>query len=154
MLPTKFLWQLCLLTDRDEMNNLHRGHSIDDSYQVSVAAMIVNRLGRNEQFSQRTFHRYFLPSFDSVSQAVSEEKIFKHRPFRSKNSLWRPFLVMDYNKMCTLQTGPSIDASYQVAVHLAEGFQRFLEIEQPETITAYGYSVSEVKIFQKSTNQQ
>jgi hypothetical protein len=26
----------CLLTDRDEMSNLHRGHSIDASYQVSV----------------------------------------------------------------------------------------------------------------------
>ena len=25
----------CLLTDRDEMSNLHRGHSIDASYQVS-----------------------------------------------------------------------------------------------------------------------
>jgi hypothetical protein len=33
-------------------------------------------------------------------------------------------LVMDHNKMCTLQRGPSIDASYQVSVHLAEGFQR------------------------------
>jgi hypothetical protein len=30
---------------------------------------------------------------------------------------------------------------------LAKWFQRFLEIDQPETITAYGYSVSEVKIF-------
>jgi hypothetical protein len=25
-----------LLTDRDEISNLHRGHSIDASYQVSV----------------------------------------------------------------------------------------------------------------------
>ena len=25
-----------MLTDRDEMSNLHRGHSIDASYQVSV----------------------------------------------------------------------------------------------------------------------
>jgi hypothetical protein len=30
------------LTDRDEMSNLNRGHSIDDSYQVSVVAMFVN----------------------------------------------------------------------------------------------------------------
>jgi hypothetical protein len=29
------MWS-CLLTDRDEMSNLHRGHSIDASYQVSV----------------------------------------------------------------------------------------------------------------------
>jgi hypothetical protein len=30
------LWWPCLLTDRDEMSILHRGHSIDASYQVSV----------------------------------------------------------------------------------------------------------------------
>ena len=30
------LWWPCLLTDRDEMSNLYRGHSIDASYQVSV----------------------------------------------------------------------------------------------------------------------
>jgi hypothetical protein len=31
---------------------------------------------------------------------------------------------MDRDKMCNLERGPSIDASYQVSVHLAEGFQR------------------------------
>ena len=31
-----------MLTDRDEMSNLHRGHSIDDSYQVLVVPMFVN----------------------------------------------------------------------------------------------------------------
>jgi hypothetical protein len=30
------LWWPCLLTDCDEMSNLHRGHIIDPSYQVSV----------------------------------------------------------------------------------------------------------------------
>ena len=124
MLPTKFWWQPCLLTDRDEMSNLHRGHSIDDSYQVSVVAMFANRSGRNEQSSQRTFHRCFLPSFGSFGQAVSEEKIFKNRPIRNKNCLWQSCVVMDHNKMSTLQRGSSIDASYQVSVHLAEGFQR------------------------------
>jgi hypothetical protein len=33
----------CLLTNRDEMSNLHRGHSIDASYQVPVVAMFANR---------------------------------------------------------------------------------------------------------------
>jgi hypothetical protein len=46
------MWWPCLLTDRDEMSNLHRGHSIDDSYQVSVVAMFANRSGRNEQSSE------------------------------------------------------------------------------------------------------
>jgi hypothetical protein len=31
-----WLWQPCLLTDRNEMSNLYRGHAIDASYQVSV----------------------------------------------------------------------------------------------------------------------
>jgi hypothetical protein len=30
------LWRPCLLTDRDEMSNLYRGHDIDASYQVLV----------------------------------------------------------------------------------------------------------------------
>ena len=124
MIPTKCRWQSYLLTDRGEMSNLHRGHSIDDSYQVSVVAMLVNCSGRNEQSSQRTFHRCLLLSFSSFGHAVSEEKIFKNRPIRNKNCLWRPCLAMDYNKMCTLQRGPSIDAYYQVSLHLAEGFQR------------------------------
>jgi hypothetical protein len=45
------MWWPCLLTDRDEMSNLHRWHSIDASYQVSVVAIFVNRWGRNEQSS-------------------------------------------------------------------------------------------------------
>ena len=45
------MWWPCLQTDRDELSNLHRGHSIDASYQVSVVAMFVNRSGRNEQSS-------------------------------------------------------------------------------------------------------
>ena len=31
---------------------------------------------------------------------------------------------MDWDKMSNLYRGRSIDASYQVSVHLAEGFQR------------------------------
>jgi hypothetical protein len=42
----------------------------------------------------------------------------------NKNCLWRPCLVMDRNKRSNLYRGPSIDASYQASVHLAEGFQR------------------------------
>jgi hypothetical protein len=96
------MWWPCLLTNRDEKSNLHRGHSIDAYYQVSVVAMFVNRSGQNEQSSWRTFHRCFLPSFGSFGQAVSEKKVFKNRPIRNKNCLWWPCLVMDHNKMCTL----------------------------------------------------
>ena len=72
---------------------------------------------------ERTFHRCFLPSFGSFGQAVSE-KIFKNRPFRNKNCLWRPSLLMDRDEMSSPYSGTPIDASYQVAVHLANGFQR------------------------------
>ena len=37
---------------------------------------------------------------------------------------------MDRDKMSNLYKGPSIDASYQVSVHLAKGFQRRLKCEK------------------------
>jgi hypothetical protein len=42
---------------------------------------------------------------------------------------------MDRDKMSNLYRGPSIDASYQVSVHMVERFQRrrFLKIGQSET---------------------
>ena len=78
------------------MSNLYREPSIDAFYQISV------HLGKC--FQRRRF--------------------FRNRPIRNKNCLWWPCLLMDRDKMCNLQRGPSIDASYQVSVHLAEGFQR------------------------------
>ena len=86
--------------------------------------MFVNGLGQNVQSLERTAHRCFLPSFRSFGQAVSEEKIKKNRPIRNKNCLWRPCLLMDRDEISNLYRGPSIDASYQVSGHLAEGFQR------------------------------
>ena len=86
--------------------------------------MLVNRSGRNEQSLQRTFHRYFLPSFGSFGQTVSEEKNFKNQPIRNKNCLWRPCLLMDRDEMSNLYRGPSIDAPYQVSLHLAEGVSK------------------------------
>ena len=89
-----------------------------------MAAMFVNQSGQNEQYLQRTFHRCVLPSFGLFGQAVSEEKILKNQPIRNKNCLWRPCLLMDRDEISNLYRGPSIDASYQVSLHLAEGFQR------------------------------
>jgi hypothetical protein len=62
--------------------------------------------------------------FSSVKRVVSEEKIFLNGPIRNKNCLWRPCLLMDREEMSNLYRGPSIDASYQVSVHLAQWFQR------------------------------
>jgi hypothetical protein len=74
---------------------------------------------------------------------VSEEKNFKNQPIRNKNRLWWPCLLMDWDEMSKLYRGPSIDASYQVSVHLAKRFQRrrFLEIDQSETRIASGNHV-------------
>jgi hypothetical protein len=51
-----------------------------------------------------TFHIliFFSENPQPFGQAVSEEKILKTWPIRNKNCLWRPCLVMDHNKMCTL----------------------------------------------------
>jgi hypothetical protein len=118
MLPTKFrfIWQYGFRGQEFKK-------SANQKQESSVAAMFVNGSGRNERSLQRTFHRCFLPSFGSFGQAVSE-KIIKNRPIRNKNCLWRPCLLMERDNMSKLYRGPSIDASYQVSVHLAKGFQR------------------------------
>jgi hypothetical protein len=78
------------------MNNLYRGPSKDASYQVLI------HLAR--RFQRRRF--------------------FRNRPIRNKNGLWRPCLLTDRDEISILYRGPSIDASYQVSVHLSKRFQR------------------------------
>ena len=71
------------------MSNIQRKHSIDVFYQVSVhlakrfqrriffqksTNQFVKRSGRNQHPQQRSFHRCFLPSFDSFGQTVSRGK--------------------------------------------------------------------------------
>jgi hypothetical protein len=90
------LWWPCLSMDRDNMSNLYREPSIDVSYQVSVHLA--------KRFQRRRF--------------------FRNQPIRNKNCLWRPCLLMDRDEMSNRNRGLSIDASYQVSVHLAKRFQR------------------------------
>ena len=59
-------------------------------------------------------------SFDSFGQEVSEEKIFRNLPIRNKNCLWQPRLLTDLDKMYDLNSGSSIDTSYQVSIDLAK----------------------------------
>ena len=98
--------------------------STNQKQELSVTVMFVNGSGGNEQSQQRTFHRYFLPSFGSFGQTVSEEKNLKNQPIRNKNHLWRPCLLTDRDGMRNHYRGPSIDASYQAQDHLAKRFQR------------------------------
>jgi hypothetical protein len=108
------LWQPYLLMDRDEMSNLYRGPPIDASYQVSVHLA-------------KRFHRRF----------------FRNQPIRNKNCLWWPCLLTDRDELSNRNRELSIDASYQVSVHLDKRFQRrrFLEIDQSETRIACGSHV-------------
>ena len=84
-----------LLTNRAEMSNLYRGPSIDASYQVSVHLA--------KQFQRR---------------------FFRNQPIKNKNCLWRSGFLTDQDQMCNFFRGFSIDASYQVSVHLARWVQR------------------------------
>jgi hypothetical protein len=79
------------------------------------------------------------PFIDAAYQ-VSEEKIFKDRPIRNNNCLWWPCLLTDQDEMNNLYRRTSIDASYQVSVHLTKRFRRrrFLKIGQSETRIACG----------------
>ena len=119
MLPTKFryIWQ-----------SGFRGENFqkltNQKQELPVVAIFVNGSGRNEQSLQRTAHTCFLPCFGSFGQAVSEEKNLKNQPIRNKSCLWRPCLLTDRDEISNLNRGSSIDASYKVSVHLAEGFQR------------------------------
>ena len=49
---------------------------------------------------------------------------FRYQSIRNKNCLWWPCLLTNQDEISTLYRGPSIDASYQVSVHMVEGFQR------------------------------
>ena len=66
--------------------------------------------------------------FRDIWQTSFREEDFKKSskiwPIREKNCLWWPCLSMDRDKMSNLYRGPSIDASYQVSVHLGRQFQR------------------------------
>ena len=107
------LWWPCLLTDRDEMCNLYRGTSANASYQVSV----------------------------HLAKRFQRRRCFRNRPIRNKNCLSRLCLLTDRDDMCSLYRGPSIDASYQVLVHLAKRLQRrrfVFQIYQSEIIIACG----------------
>ena len=94
------------------MSNLYRGPSKDVSYQALI------RLAR--RFQRRRFLR--------------------NQPIRNKNGLWWPCLLTNRDEISNRYRGPSVDASYQVSVHLATRFQRrrFVKIGQSETRIACG----------------
>ena len=80
MLPVK-----CYTTWPNDFRGEDFQKLTNQKQELPMAAMFVNGSGRNKQALQKTFHRCFLPSFDSVGHAVSEEKIFRNQPGRNEN---------------------------------------------------------------------
>ena len=83
--------------EREKTCNRQRGPSIDVSYQVSVHL--------TKRFQRIIF--------------------FRNQPIRNKNCLWRPCLLTDRDEISILNRGSSIDASYQVLVHLSNQREDF-----------------------------
>ena len=78
-------------------------------------------------------------SFNSLGKSYlsfNREDFFRNQTIRNKNCLWQPCLLTDRAKMTNLYRGPSIDASYQVSVHLDKRFQRkrFLKIRNKDCL--------------------
>ena len=69
--------------------------------------------------------------FISFGQAVSDEKLFRNRTIGKRNCLWRPCLLTNQNGMSKPYRGPSIDASYQVSIHMAKLSQRRFFLNRP-----------------------
>jgi len=84
------------LTFHYTLSKLYTKPSIDASYQVSV----------------------------HLAKRFQRIRFFRNQPIRNKNCLWWPCLSMNRTIMSNLYREPSIDASYQVLVHLAKRFQR------------------------------
>jgi hypothetical protein len=89
----------------------------------------------SEKVTDKVYHKMLVNLVKRLQRRFSG-----NRPTKNKNCLWRPCLVTDRDEMSIfLIDWPSIDASYQVSVHLVKRFQRrFLEIDQPETRIASG----------------
>ena len=119
MLPTKFRF-IWLSGFRGE--DLFK--STNQKQELPVAAMFANESARYEHFFRE-------PSIDAsyqvsihLAKRFQRRIFFRNRPIRNKNCLWLPCLLTDQDKMFNLYRGPSIDASYQVSIHLAKRFQR------------------------------
>jgi hypothetical protein len=86
------MWWPCLLTNPDEMSNLHRGHSIDVSLDASY--QITVHLGK--RFQRRRFFRY--------------------QPIRNKHCLWWPCMSTDQNEISNNYGRSSIKNAHFVPI--------------------------------------
>jgi hypothetical protein len=129
------------------MSNLYRGPPIDASYLVMVhlARLFQRRrflkIGQSETRLACGGHickwigtkctifieelPYMLPTkLRFIWLSSFRKDFFRNQPIRNKNCLWQPCLLTDREEMSTFYRGHSIDASYDVSVHLPKRFQR------------------------------
>ena len=154
------LWWPCLLMDRDKISNLYRWPSIDAIYHILVH--LGKRFQRRRCFRNQPIKNKMACGNHVCTQIGTKWAIFiedipwmlptkfwfiKPGGFRGEDFLqinqsetrMTATLVTDWDEMSNLYRGPSIDASYQVSVHLAKRFQRrCLKIGQSETRIACG----------------
>jgi hypothetical protein len=91
------------------MSTLYRGPPGGPLLRVLISFRSINKHGRHRQFL------FLIGRF----LKIFSEKNFKNQPIRNQNRLWWPCLLMDRDGMSNLYRGRSIDAFYQVSVHLA-----------------------------------
>ena len=98
--------------------------SINQKQEWPVAPMFVYGSELNEQSYRgpSIYASYQVSAY--LAQWYQRKRFFLKRPIRNENCLCRPCLLIDLHKMSNLYKEPFIDTSYQVLVHLAEGFQR------------------------------
>ena len=119
MLPTKF-WFIWTSGFRGE--DLKK--SAYQKQELPVVAMFVNGSGRNENIYRGTSIDASYQISVHLGKRFQRRRFFRNQPIRNKNCLWRPFLLIDRDEMSNCNRGLSIDASYQVSIHLAKRFQR------------------------------
>ena len=130
MLPTKFrfIWQTGFREEDFQK-------STNQKQELPVTAIFANGSGQIEQSLQRTFHKFVNASYQvsvHLAKRFQRRFFFRNQPIRNRNFLWWPCLMLtDREKMDNLNRGTSIDASYQVLVHLAKRFQRRFFRNQP-----------------------
>jgi len=59
-----------------------------------------------------------------LAKGFQRRRFLMYQPIRNKNHPWQLCLLSDRDEMKKLYKGPSIDAPYQILIHLAKQFQR------------------------------